>query len=120
MSDDLKDILSNLNKDIEQEKLLEYLNRKLSVQEQHDLEKQMNDDEFMSDAMDGLQHVNNKADVPIMVQQINSGLKKQLDRHKRNNSKRSLRTDSYIYYAIIFLLLLVVIAFMVIKMFLDN
>jgi hypothetical protein len=44
MSNELKDILSNLNKDIEQEKLLEYLNRRLSEEEQHLLEHQMNDD----------------------------------------------------------------------------
>ncbi len=41
MSDELKDILSNLNKDVEQDKLLDYLNKKLSASEAHELEKQM-------------------------------------------------------------------------------
>jgi len=43
MSEDLKDILSNLNPDVDQETLLQYLQGKLSAQDQHDLEKQMMD-----------------------------------------------------------------------------
>ena len=78
MSDDLKKILSNLNNNIEQEKLLEYLNRQLTEEEQHDLEAQMNDDEFMSDALDGLEQMNDKTVVPLIVKELNSGLKKQL------------------------------------------
>ena len=120
MSDDLKNILSNLNNEIEQEKLLEYLNRKLSVQEQHELEKHLNDDEFMSDAMDGLQHLNNKTDVTLLVQQLNVDLKKQLDKSKRKNKRRTLKTDSSVYYTIAFLLILAVIGFVVIKMLLKN
>ena len=59
MSDELKDILSNLNKDIEQQKLLDYLNKKLSAGESHELEKQMADDEFMNDAVEGLEEIKN-------------------------------------------------------------
>ncbi len=120
MSDDLKNILSNFNNDIEQDKLLEYLNRQLSVQEQHDLEKQLNDDEFMSDALDGLDQLKNKADVPLMVKQLNSGLKKQLDKHKKKRNKLAVIKDSWIYYTAVILLLLAVIAFVVIKMFIKN
>ena len=54
MSDELKDILSNLNKDIEQEKLLDYLNKKLSAADAHEVEKQMAGDEFINDAVEGL------------------------------------------------------------------
>ena len=59
MSDDLKDILSNLNKEIEQEKLLEYLNKNLSAAEAHEVEKQMANDEFMNDAVEGLEKFKN-------------------------------------------------------------
>jgi hypothetical protein len=120
MSKDLKDILANLNKDIEQDKLLEYLNRKLSEQEQHDLEKHLNDDEFMSDAWDGLQQLNNQTDVPYLVQQLNTGLKKQLDKNKKNKRRPRLLNESWIYYTIILLLILATITFVVIKMYLKN
>lgn len=120
MNKDYKDILSNLNNEIEQEKLLEYLNRKLSEQEQHDLEKQLNDDDFMSDALDGLQQLNNKADVPDLVDQLNSGLKKQLDKNKKNRNRRIIKSDAWIYYTVILLLLLASIAFVVIRMFIQR
>ncbi len=120
MSNDLKNILANLNKDIEQEKLLEYLNRQLPVQEQHELEKQLNDDEFMSDAMDGLEQLHNKADVPLLVKELNSGLKKQLDNNKNKRNRRDVMKDSWIYYTVVVLLLLAVIGFVVIKMFMKE
>ena len=59
MSDELKDILSNLNPGTEQDKLLQYINRKLTDEEKHALEKNMANDEFMNDAVEGLEQVNN-------------------------------------------------------------
>ncbi len=119
MSNELKDILSNLNKDIEQEKLLEYLNRKLSEEEQHKLEMQMNDDEFVSDAMDGLQELKNTGGVAHTVAQLNDGLKKQLESAKKKRRKPELVENSWIYYTIILLLLLAAIGFIVIKKFIG-
>ena len=78
MSDDLKDILSNLNKEIEQDKLLDYLNKKLSAPEAHDVEKQMTNDEFMNDAVEGLEKFKDKKDLPLYVEQLNHELKQQL------------------------------------------
>lgn len=113
MSDELKNILSGLNKDIEQEKLLQYLNRNLSDAEQHELEKQMNDDAFMSDAIEGLEHIQNKAVIPAHIQQLNAGLKKQLSKKKK--FRKPLPSQFWIYVSIILLLILTVIAFVVIK-----
>lgn len=80
MPNDLKNILSNLNKDINQEKLLEYLNSTLSKEEQHSLEMQMNDDPFISDAVDGLQHFEKDQQVSLIVHHLNEGLRKQLEK----------------------------------------
>ena len=52
MSESLKDILSNLNPDIDQETLLQYLQGKLTAEQQHELEKQMMENEFESDALE--------------------------------------------------------------------
>lgn len=120
MSDDLKHILSNFNKEIEQDKLLEYLNRQLSEQEQHALECQMNDDAFMSDAMDGLQAMNSKTELQAMVTDLNNGLKKELDKNKGRRKTRTTGPDSTVYYAIITLLILVVIGYVVIRIFARN
>jgi hypothetical protein len=120
MSDELKDILSGKEKDIEQDKLLEYLNRQLSEEEQHELESRLNDDEFASDAIDGLQDLNKNADLTKMVKDLNSSLKKQLDSKKKRRQKKSLKPDSFVYYTAVILLLLTVVAFVAIKMFMKN
>lgn len=115
MSDDLKDILSNLNKDIEQEKLLEYLNRNMTDAEQHAFEKQMNEDEFMNDAVEGLQSVENKNNLPLLVQQLNNDLKKQLSKKNKRKEKRRLKEQPWVYFSVILILLLIIIAYLVIK-----
>ena len=119
MNKDFKNILSNLNKDIEQDKLLQYLNRSLTPQEQHDLEMQLNDDAFMSDAIDGLQQMKSTDNVSLTVSQLNAGLKKQLDKNKKKRNKGTVMQDSWIYYTVILLLLLAVIGYVVIKKFMS-
>ena len=115
MSKDLKDILANLNKDIEQEKLLDYQNKNLSAAEAHEVEKQMADDEFMNDAMEGLENFKNKKDVSLMVQQLNSELKKQTAKKKARKEKRKLKDQPWLYITIVTLLILVIVAYIVIK-----
>ena len=119
MSDDLKDILSNLNKDIEQEKLLDYLNKKLSASEAHELEKQMADDEFVNDAVEGLEHFKNKQDLSLLVEQLNRDLKKQTEKKKLKKEKRKLKDQPWFYITLITLLLLVIISYLVIKKYLT-
>lgn len=120
MSDELKNILTNLNKDIEQEKLLEYLNKSLSAETAHDVEKQMADDEFLNDAMEGLENIGNKKDLPRYVEQLNQKLHKQLDKKKSRRDKRKLKDQPWIFYTIVLLLLLMVISFILIKKYLHN
>ena len=119
MSDDLKDILSNLNKDIEQEKLLDYLNKNLSAAEAHEVEKQMANDEFMNDAVEGLENFKNKKDVSLLVQQLNSELKKQTEKKKAKKEKRKLKEQPWLYITIVTFMLLIIIAYVVIKKYLD-
>jgi hypothetical protein len=115
MSDDLKDILSNLNKDIEQDKLLDYLNKKLSATQAHDLEKQMADDEFMNDAVEGLENFKNKKDLSLLVEQLNKGLKKQTAKKKLKKEKRKLKEQPWLYITLVILLLLIIVSYIVIK-----
>lgn len=118
MSKDLKDILSNLNKDIEQDKLLDYLNKNLSAAEAHEVEKQIADDEFMSDAVEGLESFKNKKDVSLLVQQLNAELKKQTEKKKARKEKRKLKDQPWLYIAIVTLLLLIIVSYIVVKKFL--
>lgn len=115
MSDELKDILGNTSKDIDNQKLMDYLSRKLSSQENHELEKMMADDEFMNDALEGLEQVNDKKEIPVITEQLNRALQKQLAKKQFRKEKRRLKEQPWIYFAIITMLLLCVIAYVVIK-----
>ena len=119
MSDDLKDILSNLNKDIEQDKLLDYLNKKLSASEAHDVEKQMANDDFMNDAVEGLEDFKNKKDLSLYVQQLNKDLKKQVLKKKLKKERRRLHEQPWLYFTIALLLILVIISYVLVKKFLG-
>jgi hypothetical protein len=115
MKNDLKDILSHLNKDIDQEKLLEYIRDNLSPEAQHELEKQMSDDAFINDAVEGLQELKNKKDLPSLIHELNHGLKKQIEKQSKRKEKRKPQNLIWIYVSIIIILLLIVLTFVVIK-----
>jgi len=114
MSEDLKDILSNLNPDVDQETLLQYLQGKLSAQDQHDLEKQMMDNGFNADALEGLQEFRDKRSISALVDQLNTDLKKRTEKKKRFREKLKLNLDSNLIMAIIIILLLVIISYLII------
>jgi len=120
MSDDLKDILSNLNNDIEQEKLLDYLNKNLSAAEAHEVEKQMADDEFMNDAVEGLENFKNKKDLSLLVEQLNRDLKKQTEKKKLKKEKRKLKEQPWFYATLVILLVLIIVSYWVIKKYLIG
>lgn len=119
MDDKLKKILSDSKAQAGEGKLLDYINNNLTAEEQHELELQMNDDEFMSDAFDGLQELKDTGDLPGMVHQLNSGLKKQL-RNKNKNRQKYFKEGPWIYFSIVLLLILAVVAFVVIRKFLEG
>ena len=52
MNDDLLNILSNSNKDIDNQRLMDYLSGKLTEKERHEVEKMMAGDDFMNDAVE--------------------------------------------------------------------
>lgn len=114
MSEDLKDILSNLNPEIDQETLLQYLQGKLSAQDQHHLEKQMMDNDFNADALEGLQKFKDQKSILALVNQLNTDLKKRTERKKRFREKLKLTFDSNLVIAIVIILLLIIISYLII------
>ena len=115
MSENLKDILSHLNPDIDQETLLLYLQGKLSSEEQHNIEKKMMDSEFNIDALEGLEHFKNKKNIQALVEQLNNDLKKKTQKKKKARNRKNLSVDPWMILAVIILLALIVICFIIIK-----
>ncbi len=119
MNNDLKDILSNTNKDIDNQQLMDYLSNQLSKSASHEIEKTMADDEFMNDAVEGLQKIENKKDMLAYVEQLNKDLHKQIAKNKIRKNKRRLKDEPYTYVTIIIVLLLIIAGFVVLKKHLD-
>lgn len=120
MSHELKDILNNSNKDIDNQRLMDYLSRKLSATESHELEKLMADDEFINDAVEGLEQVSDKKKLGISVEELNRELQKQVAKKKSRKEKRKLKEQPWIYAAIILLLLLAVMCYFMVKKYQQN
>lgn len=114
MKENLRDILSNLNPEVDQETLLKYLQGKLSADEQHEVEKNLLDDGFGAEAVEGLQNFEDKGQIPDLVKQLNSDLKKKTSRRKKIFFQREAKVEPWLLLTIVLILLLVVVAFMVI------
>jgi hypothetical protein len=109
MDYDLLKILSNSNKDIDNQKLMDYIAGKLSAEDKHEVERWMADSHFMSDAVEGLESVKNKANISEMVDQLNQDLLKRLEKKRLKKRKRKLKDYPWIYYAIVIILFLIII-----------
>ena len=119
MENKWKDILSGLNKDVEQDKLLEYLHRELSPEEQHAVEEGITDDPFASDALEGLSQLKDKQHLDQIISQLNQGMKSQLQRNPRRKRRDRMDKTPWTLVAIICLLVLSVLAYMVIHFLLK-
>ncbi len=120
MADELKDILNNSNDNIDNQKLMDYLSKKLPAQESHELEKQMADDDFMNDAVEGLEQMGSTQKLSISVEMLNRELQKQISKNKNRKERRKFKEQPWTYIAVILLLLLAIISYMVIKKYTQK
>ena len=119
MSENLKDILSHLSTEVDQETLLLYLQGKLSEEKKHEVEKKLMENEFASDAMEGLQEMRDKQQINYMVEMLNRDLKKKLQKKKQRKEKMKIKDQPWLYIAILILILLIVISYVVIHRLLQ-
>jgi anti-sigma factor RsiW len=116
MNRDLLNILSNSGKDIDNQQLMDYLAGKLSEEQKHEVEKIMADNEFMNDAIEGLEEVKDKRDINLFVEQLNRDLQKKIQQKKVKKQKRKLLQQRWVYAAIILILAIVIATwFMIVK-----
>jgi hypothetical protein len=108
MNRDLLNILTNGNKDIDNQQLMDYLAGKLSGEEKHAVEKMMAENDFTNDAVEGLQDVKDKRDINFFVDQLNRDLHKKILQKKAKKQKRKLMQQRWVYAAIILILALLI------------
>lgn len=114
MNRDLLNILTNSNKDIDNQQLMDYLAGKLSAEDKHELEKLMAENEFMNDAIEGLEDVKDKRDINLFVEQMNRDLHKKLLQKKNKKKKRKMLQQRWVYAAIILILALIIATWLII------
>src|SRR5689334_9663086 len=114
MSENFKDILSHLSTEVDQETLLLYLQGKLSEEKKHEVEKKLMENEFASDAMEGLQEMRDKQQINYMVEMLNRDLKKKLEKKKQRKERMKIKDQPWLYISILILILLIVISYIVI------
>lgn len=115
MNKDLLNILSNSNKDIDNQKLMDYLAGKLSETEKNEVERWMADNEFAEEAMEGLEQFSSKKDLSGYVDQLNKELNQYIKQKKHRRERRKLQEQPWTYLAIFLVLVLVVLAYIIIK-----
>lgn len=112
MADEINDILSNSNKDSEQEKLLKYLNKQLNPEQQHELEKHFLNNDFEGDAIEGLEQIENKASIELIVNALNRDLRKKTANKKKQREKLHLKPQWWLYFSILILLIILTLIYL--------
>ena len=115
MNDDLVDILSHSNKDIDNQKLMDYLSKNSSAEEEHELEKEMINSEFVNDAVEGLESFSSKEDLSNFVKDLNTKLQKQIEDKKKRKQKRKIKEQPWVLLALILIILLTIVCLLVIR-----
>ncbi|QEC67151.1 hypothetical protein FRZ67_07540 [Panacibacter ginsenosidivorans] len=111
---DLSNILQS-NDDLNEEQLKKYLSGEASAEELHAVEKNMADDPFTNDAVEGLQNFSSEAKLNDYVEQLNKKLHQQLELPKKRKEKRRIKDLSWVIIAVIIILLLCIVAVWVIR-----
>lgn len=115
MSNDLKDILSNSNKDIDNQQLMDYLSNQLSKGQTHEVESSMAEDPFLNDAVEGLQKIEPTEKINNYSIQLNQELQKIITKNKKAREKRRWKDSPTIYLVIITIVLMLVLCFFLLK-----
>lgn len=119
MSENLKDILSHLSPEIDQETLLLYLQDKLSQERKHEIEKKLLENEFAGEAVEGLQEFTNKNGLSQVVAQLDHNLKTRLQT-KKKKEKIHLKEYPWLYLAVIIIIFLIIVSYFVIQRLLEQ
>jgi len=120
MPDKLKNILSHLTTEIDQETLLLYLQDKLPAEKKHEVEKNLAENEFANDAVEGLQQIHDKKQITYTVEMLNRELKKKTERKKQRRLKLQLKDQSWLYIVIFIFIILIILSYMIIQKMMQQ
>ena len=115
MPGDLDDILKDGPDELDEQKLINYLEGKASAEERHEVERHMAESNFTNDAIEGLQGLKNKKDINRLVKDLNRQLHQHIQDRKKHKEKRRIKEDPWVYLAIVLILVLAIISYIIVK-----
>lgn len=101
---------------IDDQKMLDYLNNMMSNEERYAFEKEMNESAFLNDASEGLAHIESQQKINEYVEQLNTELKKITQKNNLKRKKKKLEIEDWILIAVILTVTLCVVAYYVIHL----
>ena len=116
MSENWLDILSK-NSNIDQQKLLDYLEGKLSEEERHEVEKLMADSDFINDAVEGLENMKDKQKIASVLYELNHQLSNRIHNRRAKRFKKKIPDQTLLVITTVTLLVLVVLAYVIYRMY---
>lgn len=116
MSEKWLEILSH-HSHVDQQKLLDYLEGKLSEEEKHEVEKLMADSDFINEAMEGLENMRDKQKIASVLHELNSNLSKRIHQRRNRKLKNRFPDLTLAIAATVTILLLIFLAFIIYKMY---
>jgi anti-sigma factor RsiW len=116
MNRNLLDILSNSNKEIDNQKIMDYLSGRLPESERNEVERWLAEESDLGeDALEGIASLPGEQSIRKNVEALNSGLKNALRKKRKPKRKNYFRDRPWSYLAVIVLLFLAVLAYWVIR-----
>ena len=118
MQESLKDILSHLSTEVDQETLLLYLQGKLTPEKQHELEKQLLENDFAADALEGLQQFEDTKMLELVAAKLNQDLKKKTAK-RRKRRMAIIQTEPWLVVTLFIILLLIVLCYLILYRYIQ-
>ena len=115
MTDNWKDILLQ-SAAIDQKKLMDYLEGKLSDKEKHEVEALLNDSPFFDDAVEGLSQMKDKQKIAAILTELDNHLHQKI-KEKKKRKQGNIFFLGWLLFATFTVIILVIIAFIIYKMY---
>ena len=116
MTDKWKDILTQKSA-LDPQKLMDYLEGKLSDKEKHEVESVLADSAFMDDAAEGLNEMKDKQKIASILFELNSQLHKKTQQRRKLQFSNRLPFPGWLIFTTITIILLIVLAYIIFRMY---
>lgn len=119
MNNKWQDILSQKSS-IDPQKLMDYLEGKLSDKDKHEVESLLADSAFMDDAMDGLGQMKDKQKIASILFELNSQLHKKTKERRKLQFSNRLPFPGWLIFTTVMVILLIVLSYVIYRMYTAN